>query len=242
MRKDNKRKKRQRRSRHNTNGSERADYTRRPAPKRRRRDRDEEYTGLLSPEEERILILAAVTAREPEPTCEDDMAPVFEWARHVRIGQHLVGLMLEGQLIPVAIQEDGEPRFRTTGATRPSSNRRKLQAEVKRAPLDLEERGLRLLLHVTGEAPGDLVTPAEEQRMRLAIAVGMGPNCRAKADERRVLDWVEECALEEGRLWAVLIGRLLPTADSNGQLSFRSAEELTPDDFANYQAGLKLAK
>jgi len=242
MRKDNKRKKRQRRSRHNRNGSDGADYTPCPAQKRRRREHDEEHTGLLSPEEERRLIMAAVTARIPEPSTDDDIAPVWDWGTNARIGQHLVGLMLEGQIVPAGFKADDEPGFIATSVARPSRELKQFRAEVKRTPVSLNDRGLRLLLHVTGEEPGDLVTPAEKQRLRLAIAVGMGPSRCAKADERRVLDWVEECALDEGRLWAVLIGHLLPTADAKGQFSFRPAEELAEADFDNYQAGLKLTK
>ena len=187
-----------------------------------------------------IVATAAGRAANSQPFCEQDVEKVISWARGVRVGAAMLGLVLDGRIMPMGTKGDGEIAYRPVVGTLSRAAARsyhaklaQLQAgwEVKPPPLEFELSRDEDLSFVLAEP--------EEAALRLAVEIGNEHWKGAALDPLQMLKEAAECRNDEILLASVLVGDVLPLTDDGGQLTFRHTDELPPADQKEHRRKLR---
>jgi len=89
----------------------RSNCEQRAAGHRSGQPRQGQESDFLTPREIDRLIVSTGAGRVPQPMTEQDASIVVEWARRVRIDHAMLGMVLDGRMVPAGMK-DGRLSFK----------------------------------------------------------------------------------------------------------------------------------
>ncbi len=202
--------------------------------------RHDEGAFLTDAEIDKLIVAtAAGRAADSQRFCEQDVETVVDWARGVRIDASLLGLLLDGKLVPAGVKDDGEIAYRPVTGTLSRAEARSYRAELGRLQAGWTPTPPREF-RISGDEDLDFVlAEPEKASLRLAVETGnqhwKGPDL----ESGQMLNWAAECRNAEVLLASVLVGDVLPITGDGGQLTFRHVDELAPADQKQHRHKLR---
>jgi hypothetical protein len=202
--------------------------------------RHDEGVFLTDAEIDKLIVAtAAGRVANKQPFCEQDVETVVDWARGVRIDASLLGLLLDGKLVPAGVKDDGEIAYRPVTGTLSRAEARSYRAKLAQLQAGWTPTPPREFRISGDEAVDFALAETETASLRLAIETGnkhwKGPDL----ESGQMLTWAAECRNAEVLLASVLVGDVLPITGDGGQLTFRHTDELPPADQKEHRRKLR---
>ncbi len=183
----------------------------------------------LSRADEQAVLLAARTATAPEPLSDEDAQAVLSWAARTSRGASLLAELLSGHILPVGIDNDGDPEFRPLTDVPPSPDVEAFTREVDRVSRSANPHRLRSIRLSTEATPLRLFSIAEALLLKFASATFLRSAPRKREASTQFHTWAHETRRDADYLDAILAGRALPMVTRPTVVKFRlNTEPRTP--------------